>query len=109
MFQLGETRLQLPKNYAATLAEFTETLYDTFQRIIKDEYPPAAEWNKLFFEGGKARDHLAQKARYGELDLPVLDGAQQVISDWVEGKKGPRPIGCAEYETLQEVERSRYK
>ena len=99
----------MPKDYAATVVNFTETLHDTFQRIINDDYPPAAEWNRLFFQGGKSRDHLANKARYGELEPVHFEGAQQAIGRWSKGNGGPRPTGCAEYEALIDVERSRYQ
>lgn len=107
--QLGETRLQLPAHYTASIVEYAATLTDVYQRIILGEYPPAATWNAAYFEGGKARDSLAKRARFGELEQRHLDALQDCITKWASGEGGDRPRGCAQYEQLLEVERSRYQ
>ncbi|ORY50195.1 hypothetical protein BCR35DRAFT_356118 [Leucosporidium creatinivorum] len=107
--KMGTTHLELPRDYVETLVEFAQDLHPTYQRIIDEDYPPATSWSDQFYKGGKARDALAKKARFGELRDEHTEALQKEITTWASGADGPRRTGSTRYEELSDAERSRYQ
>lgn len=83
--KMGTTHLELPADYVDTLVQFTRDLYPTFQRIIDEDFPPATNWSDQFYQGGKSRDALAKKARFGELRDEHTEALQREIVTWASG------------------------
>lgn len=87
---MGTTLLDLPKDYTATLVAHAQTLFPVYQRIIDEDYPPASDWLEDFYQGGKARDNLAKRARFGELQDQHTEALQQELTRWGRGVE----VGC---------------
>lgn len=83
--KMGTTHLELPRDYVETLVEFAQDLHPIYQRIIDEDYPPATDWSNLFYQGGKSRDALAKKARFGELRDEHTEALQKEITTWASG------------------------
>lgn len=83
--KMGMTDLELPRDYVETLVNFVQDLHPTFQRIIDEDYPPAIDWSDFFYQGGKSRDALAKKARFGELRDEHTEALQKEITTWASG------------------------
>lgn len=83
--QMGDSHLDLPPDYTKTLVEFVRELPETYQRIIDEMYPPADSWSDDFYRGGRARDSLAKRARFGELQDEHTEAVQQAITVWTHG------------------------
>ncbi|KAK4704810.1 hypothetical protein P7C70_g1398, partial [Phenoliferia sp. Uapishka_3] len=106
--KVGESALDVDRDYTADLAEFVAHETAVWQAIIDDEFGPAKKWTDEFYAGGNRRLNVTKLARYGEFLEEHRDALTVALTKWALPQVGPRPTGGADYENLSDMARSTF-
>ncbi|SGY72524.1 BQ5605_C005g03179 [Microbotryum silenes-dioicae] len=106
--KLGQSVLNVSKNYEQELRQNVDGFKDQMQAIIDEEFPQAKHWNEEYHAGGNRRIRLAKDALLGELTPEHIEAVVDQIKRWAAGENNVRRKGSDRYEALNETDRSRY-
>ncbi|SCV69069.1 BQ2448_2089 [Microbotryum intermedium] len=106
--KLGQSVLNVGKNYEKELRRTVDGFKDQIQAIIDEVFRQAKHWNDEYHAGGNRRVRLAKDALLGELTPEYIEAVLDQIKRWAAGENNVRRKGSDRYEALNETDRSRY-
>jgi hypothetical protein len=80
---MGLVEQVVAPNYGEALESFVADKSATLEAILSNNYIPARPWNASFFAGGRERESLAKRARFGDLNEDHQLQLGGALWDWL--------------------------